>query len=302
MSRDDLVSDWHTRQIAPANSPAHHAMTVDVEDYFQVEAFSSVIQRSDWGRHSHRVEENTDIILELFDSSKTTATFFTLGWVAERFPQLIRRIVAAGHELGSHGLAHHRADSQSRQAFIEDAKGARLLLEDTAGVSVKGYRAASFSITRTNLWAFEALYEAGYSYSSSTYPIRHDLYGIPDQPRFAFYPLADKPLLEIPVTTSRRFGSNWPSGGGGYFRLLPYRLFKANLDHAIRTDGHPCNFYFHPWEIDPGQPRIKGLGLKSRTRHYLNLGRTQARLNKLLRDFVWRRVDEVYPVAGSRAV
>jgi len=271
-------------------------MTVDVEDYFQVEALASVVSPSDWSAWPARVETNTNRILELFSASGTRATFFTLGWVAERFPALVRRIVSAGHELASHGLSHVRADRQSREVFLADSRRARLMLEDIGGAPVKGYRAASFSITGTNLWAFEVLQEAGYCYSSSTNPIRHDLYGIPDQPRSAFRPLPDSQFLEIPVSTARRFGANWPSGGGGYFRLLPYRLFKANLEHALRNDGGPLNFYFHPWEIDPDQPRIPGLGFKSATRHYLNLSRTYGRLTRLLRDFVWRRVDEVYPV------
>src|SRR5262249_35498162 len=197
-----------------------------------------------------------------FDRTDTKATFFTLGWIARRSPQVVRKIVAAGHELASHGLEHTRADAQSREDFLNDARTSRLLLEDIGGVAVRGYRAASFSITPRNLWAFDGLAEAGYVYSSSTYPIRHDLYGIPNQPRSAFYPLPDRRILEIPVTTCRRFGMNWPSGGGGYFRLLPYSVFKANLNSAIRDTGGPLNFYFHPWEIDPDQPRVQKLPFK----------------------------------------
>jgi len=294
-----IVSDWHARLSTSAGAPEAHAMTVDVEDYFQVEALAPVVAACDWDLHPARVEANTDRILELFAASGARATFFTLGWVAERFPGLVRRLVAAGHELASHGLQHIRADTQSRREFHEDARRARLLLEDTGGVPVRGYRAASFSITRSNLWAFDALEEAGYRYSSSTYPIRHDLYGIPDQPRTAFHPLSGRRFLEIPVTTARRFGTNWPCGGGGYFRLIPYPLFRANLKHAIKSDCQPLNFYFHPWEIDPDQPRVAGLGIKSRTRHYLNLAKTRDRLTRLLRDFVWRRLDEVYPVISA---
>ena len=275
-----------------------HAMSVDVEDYFQVEALSSVIARSDWEQLPRRVESNVERILELFDHTETRATFFTLGWIARRSPQLIRSIVAAGHELASHGLEHVRVDSQSRCEFVDDARTSRLSLEDIGGVAVGGYRAASFSITTQNPWAFDALEEAGYRYSSSTYPIRHDLYGSPHQPRFAFFPLAGRSFLEIPITTCRRFGKNWPCGGGGYFRLLPYSVFKNNMEHAIGADGQPCNFYFHPWEIDPDQPRVKGLSFRSRTRHYLNLGQTYARLSRLLHDFKWRRLDEVYPIAS----
>lgn len=295
----DLIAGWHARQAVVSGSPQLHAMSVDVEDYFQVEALSSVVSRANWEDLESRVVANVDCILELFERTGTSATFFTLGWVARRSPEVVRRIVAAGHELASHGLEHNRADCQTRDAFLEDARSSRLLLEDVGGVPVKGYRAASFSITHRNLWAFDVLDEAGYAYSSSTYPIRHDLYGMPDQPRFAFYPVDDRRILEIPVTTCRRFGSNWPCGGGGYFRLLPYALFRANLRSSIRKDGQPCNFYFHPWEIDPGQPRFSGLSLKSRTRHYLNLGKTYEKLAKLLTDFRWRRIDQVYPVTAA---
>ena len=271
-------------------------MTVDVEDYFQVEAFFDHVQRDEWDRRECRIERNIDRILELFDETGTKATFFTLGWIAERYPDVVRRIVKEGHELASHGLAHVRADQQSRAMFTADVRRAKQLLEDTGGVGVHGYRAASFSITRKNLWALNALEDAGYRYSSSTVPLRHDLYGIPEQPRFAFYPFEDSRFIEIPVTTVRRWGANWPSGGGGYFRLLPYAVFKQNLQAVISNDKQPCMFYFHPWEIDPQQPRVEGASLKSRFRHYLNLDRTYSRLQRLLGDFRWDRVDRVYPV------
>ncbi len=294
----DPIAAWHSRPAALAGRVRPNAMSVDVEDYFQVEALSSVIARSDWETQPSRIEANVDRILELFDRMETKATFFTLGWIARRSPQVVRHIVASGHELASHGLEHVRADAQSRTEFLNDARASRVLLEDIGGAAVRGYRAASFSITARNLWAFEALAEAGYSYSSSTHPIQHDLYGIPGQPRTAFYPLADHRILEIPVTTCRRFGFNWPAGGGGYFRLFPYGLFKANLNKAIRESGGPCNFYFHPWEIDPDQPHVYRLPFKSRVRHYLNLERTYGRLSKLLADFSWDRIDQVYPIAA----
>ena len=249
-------------------------MTVDVEDYFQVEAFFPHVPRSEWDSRECRVERNVDRILQLFADNGTKATFFTLSWIAERYPQLIKSITANGHELASHGCAHFRADQQSRPMFSADVLRSKQLLEDIGGVAIRGYRAASFSVTRRNLWALNALEEAGYKYSSSTFPIRHDLYGIPEQPRFAFRPFEDSDFIEIPVTTLRRFGENWPAGGGGYFRLLPYALFKRNLRSVIRNDKQPCMFYFHPWEIDPQQPRIAGTSLKTRVRHYLNLDRT----------------------------
>ncbi len=299
-SKADPIAGWRHRPVTP-RAGAVNAMTVDVEDYFQVEAFFQHISRDDWDGLECRVERNVDRVLELFDATGTKATFFTLGWIAERYPQLVKTIVRNGHELASHGCAHFRADQQSRAMFMADVKRAKGVLEDLGGVAVQGYRAASFSITRRNLWALNALEEAGYRYSSSTVPIRHDLYGIPEQPRFAFYPFDDSNFIEIPVTTVRRFGSNWPSGGGGFFRLLPYALFKHNLQTVVRRDKQPCMFYFHPWEIDPQQPRIAGISLKTRVRHYLNLERTSDRLAQLLEDFSWARVDQVYPVSAASA-
>ena len=273
---------------------------MDVEDYFQVEAFFSFVKREDWDRRECRIERNVDRILQLFADAGVHGTFFTLGWVAQRYPSAVKRIVAAGHELASHGLAHHRADSQSPAQFLKDAMVSRKILEEIAGVRVNGYRAASFSITRRNLWALNALAEAGYRYSSSVNPIRHDLYGIPDAPRFAFYPLPAHDFIEIPVTSVRKFGRNWPCGGGGFFRLLPYSLSVRNMRSVARRDKQPCIFYFHPWEIDEGQPRISGAPLKSRLRHYTNIGKMFGRLERLLKEFTWKRVDEVYPVAAAR--
>jgi polysaccharide deacetylase family protein (PEP-CTERM system associated) len=275
-------------------------MTVDVEDYFQVEALSPHIPREEWNSRECRIEANVERILQLFADANTKATFFTLGWIAERYPHLVRRIVENGHELASHGLAHYRADHQSRPQFLADVTQAKRVLEDIGGTQVNGYRATSFSITRRNLWALSVLDEAGYKYSSSTHPINHDLYGIPEQPRFAFYPFADSSFMEIPVTTMRRFGRNWPSGGGGYFRLFPYELFKHNLKTVRSQDRQPCMFYFHPWEIDSEQPRIEGTSLRTRVRHYLNLDRTFDRLKLLLKDFRWSSVDQVF-FAGPAA-
>ena len=274
-------------------------MTVDVEDYFQVEAFFPYIDRADWDTIECRVEANVDRILALFLDHNIKGTFFTLGWIAKRYPAMVRRIIANGHELASHGVAHIRADRQSRAQFTKDVSSAKRMLEDIGGTPVLGYRATSFSITRNNLWAFSALEEAGYSYSSSTNPIKHDLYGMPEQPRFAFYPFSDSRFVEIPVTTMRLLGRNWPAGGGGYFRLTPYALFKQNLKIVQSRDQKPCTFYFHPWEIDPEQPKITGTSLKTRFRHYLNLDRTYNRLQKLLRDFSWSSIVSVYPVGGA---
>jgi len=292
-----LIAAWWTR---PADNigGSHNALTIDVEDYFQVEAFFDVIARDDWHRYDCRVEANVDRILALLAESGARATFFTLGWIAERYPGVVRRIIDMGHELASHGWEHRRADSQTRPDFFNDVRRAKAFLEDLGGCEVKGYRAPSFSISRNNLWALEALAEAGYSYSSSTYPIPHDNYGIPEGPRFAFHPLPDSPFLEIPVTSLRLLGRNWPCGGGGYFRLLPYDVTALALSRVSR-ERKPCVFYLHPWEIDADQPRISAAPLKSRIRHYLNLKKTEPRLARLLQAFSWRRMDEVFlPATG----
>jgi polysaccharide deacetylase family protein (PEP-CTERM system associated) len=270
-----------------------NAMTVDVEDYFQVQAFAGCVTRADWDRFAPRVEANTDSILDQFARAGIAATFFTLGWVAERHPALIRRIVAQGHELASHGWDHTRADAQDPATFRADIRRTRRLLEDTGGVAVAGYRAATFSIGARNPWTFAVLEEEGYSYSSSVNPIRHDLYGMPDAPRTPFRPRGTG-LWEIPMTTVRLGRRNLPCSGGGYFRLLPYRLFRAGLGRVNRVDGQPGIFYFHPWEVDPDQPRIQGAGWRSRFRHYTNLARMSARLDRLLGDFAWGRMDRVF--------
>jgi len=275
-----------------------NALTCDVEDYFQVSAFAPHIHRTSWDSRPCRVERNIERLLELFASRGAHATFFTLGWVAERYPQLVRAIVAGGHELASHGYGHLRASEMTPQEFEQDICHAKSLLEDIGGVAVHGYRAPSFSIGHANLWAFDALVEAGYRYSSSVYPVRHDHYGMPDAPRFPYRPRPG--LVEIPVTTTRLFGNNMPAGGGGYFRLAPYRLSEWMIRRVNRVDQQPAIFYFHPWEIDPEQPRVAGIGLKTRFRHYVNLHRTEGRLAQLLRDFRWDRVDVVF--AGALGV
>jgi polysaccharide deacetylase family protein (PEP-CTERM system associated) len=269
-----------------------NALTIDVEDYFQVSAFAPHIARSEWNTRECRVERNVNAILEMLAFRGTKATFFTLGWIAERYPQLVRQIVQEGHELASHGYGHERASDQTEEAFFADIHLAKIVLEDLTGIAVNGYRAPSFSIGNGNLWAFDCLVRAGYRYSSSIYPIRHDHYGMPDSPRFAHE--VRPGLMEIPITTFRVLNHNLPSSGGGYFRLLPYALSRWML---VRVNGHdrePGVFYFHPWEIDPGQPRIAGISNKTRFRHYVNIGRMEGRLNQLLGDFKWGRMDEIF--------
>ena len=269
-----------------------NALTIDVEDYFQVSAMAPYIRRSQWDTIECRVERNVDRILALLARHDTRATFFTLGWVAQRYPQLVRSIVAQGHELASHGYGHERASDLSREAFTQDIVRARQLLEDVGGVAVQGYRAPSFSIGEGNLWAFDCLQQAGYRYSSSIYPIKHDHYGMPDAPRFA-HAIRDG-LIEIPITTVRLGQRNLPSSGGGWFRLFPYALSRWMIGRVNREDKAAAIFYFHPWEIDDGQPRVAGINLKTRFRHYVNIGRTEQRLNQLLGDFAWGRMDDIF--------
>ncbi|EKU84005.1 polysaccharide deacetylase family protein (PEP-CTERM system associated) [Massilia sp. UYP32] len=289
------------KMTAPAARPRpapgekiRNAMTCDVEDYFQVSAFAPYIDRASWPIRECRVEANMERILALYERHGVRATFFTLGWIAERYPAMVRRIVAAGHELASHGYGHLRASDQSRAEFDNDIRSSKALLEDIGGQAVVGYRAPSFSIGHANLWALDALHEAGYKYSSSIYPIAHDHYGMPDAPRFAFYPNGPDGLLEVPITTVKMAGRNLPAGGGGYFRLLPYALSRWMMEKVNREDGEPALFYFHPWEVDPGQPRPEGLGAKARFRHYVNIDRMERRLEQLARDFKWDRMDRIF--------
>jgi polysaccharide deacetylase family protein (PEP-CTERM system associated) len=272
-----------------------NALTIDVEDYFQVSAFAPHIARSEWNTRECRVERNVDVILSMLDRHNTKATFFTLGWIAERYPDVVRKIVRQGHELASHGYGHERASDQTEEAFYADIHLAKVILEDLSGQEVRGYRAPSFSIGEGNLWAFDCLARAGYRYSSSIYPIAHDHYGMPDSPRFAYE--VRPGLLEVPITTLRAFGRNFPSSGGGYFRLLPYGLSRWMLNRVNRGDQQSGIFYFHPWEIDPGQPRVDGIGAKTRFRHYVNIDRVEGRLNQLLSDFEWGRMDDIFLAA-----
>ena len=267
-------------------------MTVDVEDYFQVEAFASTIERKDWEHLPRRVEANTLRLLDIFAEAKVQATFFMLGWVAQRHPALMQRIVTDGHELASHGFGHRLVDSQSPDAFRADVRDTKQMLEDAGGVQVHGYRAPTFSIGRNSTWAHAILAEEGYRYSSSVYPVRHDLYGSPGAPQTAFAPLTG--LVEVPLTTVRLFGIDVPASGGGFFRLYPYPLSRWLLRRANRANHAPAIFYLHPWEIDPEQPRQHQAPFLARFRHYLNLDRTEARLRRLLRNFPWARMDRLF--------
>ena len=281
----------------PAPAPGErirNAMTCDVEDYFQVSAFAPYIDRASWPTRECRIEANMERILALFDAKGVRATFFTLGWIAERYPNVVKRIVAGGHELASHGYGHLRASDQTRAEFDNDVRSSKALLEDLGGQAVLGYRAPSFSIGRDNLWALDVLLEAGYRYSSSIYPVVHDHYGMPEAPRFAFYPNGTDGLLEVPITTVQMMGRNLPAGGGGYFRLLPYALSRWMMAKVNQDDRQPALFYFHPWEIDPGQPRPEGVGAKSRFRHYVNIERMENRIEALARDFAWDRMDRIF--------
>lgn len=272
-----------------------NAMTVDVEDFFHVSAFESVISPSQWKDYQPRVDTNTRRLLDLFAKKEVKSTFFVLGWVAERYPDLIKEIHSQGHEVASHGYAHKRVILLSRDEFLQDIKRSKNHLEDLLGEQIIGYRAPSFSIGYSNEWAFEVLAELGFKYSSSTYPVKHDLYGTPDWPRFAY----NRPenIIEIPIPTLRLMGKQIPIGGGGYFRLYPYKLTQKLVFKYLRQEKQPYSFYFHPWEIDADQPRLKNAPLKSRFRHYVNLHRTEAKLIRLLDDFNWSTMRDVYGVS-----
>lgn len=275
------------------NTSPVHAMTCDVEDYFQVSAFDGIVPRDRWTDVECRIPRNIDKALQLFAENDTKATFFTLGWVAEHHPEVVRRIVSEGHELASHGMAHFRVWSQSPQEFRQDAGASLKLLEDVGGVPVRGYRAASWSVDARTPWAHEILSEVGYKYSSSVYPISHDHYGVPDAPRCP-HQVDGSPITEVPPSTARIFGRNFPVGGGGYFRLFPLMLSRYFINRHEVTASYPYVFYFHPWELDPDQPRFKNAPRKARFRHYLNLERFEGRLRNILRTYRWGRMDEIY--------
>jgi polysaccharide deacetylase family protein (PEP-CTERM system associated) len=280
--------------MSPAEKPITNALTVDVEDYYQVQALAGAHPMKDWDSRESRVERGADAILQTFADAGVKATFFTLGWIAERHPALVRRIVAEGHELASHGYCHTRVDSQTPEAFAADIRKTRTILEDIGGTPVIGYRAATFSVGPTTPWAWSVLEQEGYRYSSSVYPVARDNYGSKDAPRAAYRPPGGCNLIEIPISTVRMGHRNWPCGGGGFFRLLPYWVSREAIARVNRADRTPVIFYLHPWELDPDQPRSRGVPLKSRVRHYLNLGKTQPRLERLVRAFQWDRMDRVF--------
>jgi polysaccharide deacetylase family protein (PEP-CTERM system associated) len=298
-----------------------NALTIDVEDYFQVSAFEGCVSRECWDSYPLRVEGNTSRILDILDEFGVKATFFVLGWIAERKPGLVREIARRGHEVASHGYGHQRVYNQTRLEFRDDIRSSKALLEDLCGAPVHGYRAPSYSISRACLWAYDELLDAGYGYDSSVFPINHDLYGIPDWPRHPFavsktpngewepvgsyscLQTADhlslpcdnvcRQMIEIPITTLSIAGKGVPIAGGGYFRLFPYPFTKWGLSRINRVERRSFVFYLHPWEIDPGQPRMSGAGQKSRFRHYLNLHRTEDRFRKLLADFRFAPISEI---------
>jgi polysaccharide deacetylase family protein (PEP-CTERM system associated) len=276
-----------------------NALSVDVEDWFQVGAFETVIPRDSWDGLEQRVERNADAVLSLFDEAGVKGTFFTLGWVAERYPALMGRIAEAGHEVASHGWDHKRVFTMNAATFRADLERARIAIEDACGQSPTGYRAPSFSIDKRTPWAHRVLAEEGYAYSSSVAPIAHDHYGWPEAPRFAHRPIPGEALIELPVTTVEMAGRRMAAGGGGFFRLLPYRFSDWAVSRTNGREGRPAVFYFHPWEIDPDQPRVAGAPLRSRLRHYSRLSSMRPRLLKLLKSHRWGRTDEV--VARERA-
>ncbi len=283
--------------LAPTNG-----LSVDVEDWFHVGAFEDVIERGSWNGLDDRVERNCDAILELFAEADVSATFFTLGWVAQRHAGLMRRIAGAGHELASHGWDHARVFRMDRKSFAEDLEKSRKTIEDAAGIEVCGYRAPSFSIDQRTPWAYMVLAEQGFAYSSSVAPIAHDHYGWPEAPRFAFKPLPWSDLVEIPVTTALFAGRRMAAGGGGFFRVLPYGFSRWAIRQVNRREGRPAIFYFHPWEIDPGQPRVTGAPFKSRLRHYTNLEGMADKLRQLVFEFQWGRMDVLARREAANAV
>jgi polysaccharide deacetylase family protein (PEP-CTERM system associated) len=287
-------------ETGPETSPIVNGLSVDVEDYYQVQSLEKAYARSDWENCPSRVERNTHELLDIFAAAGVKATFFTLGWIAERHPAMVRAIVEGGHELASHGYCHYRVDSQTAEEFRADIRRTKAILEDIGGVEVRGYRAATFSVGAHTPYAWPVLEEEGFHYSSSVYPVARDNYSNPDAPRVPYRPAGVSSLVEIPIATVRFGNKNYPAGGGGYFRLLPYAVSKAALGRINRRDRQPAVFYIHPWEIDPGQPRATGVSAKSVFRHYTNLAKTGDRLRRLTRDFRWDRMDRIF-LDGSSA-
>ena len=285
-----------------ASSRILNGLSVDVEDWFQVGAFENTIDRVDWDGLALRVADNVKFVLDLFDACEVKATFFTLGWVAEREPAAIRSIVERGHELASHGYDHARVFTLMPEQFAADLAKTRTILEDAGGAAITGYRAPSFSIDARTPWAHEVLAEQGYRYSSSVAPIVHDHYGWRDAPRFAFRPVEGSELVEIPLTTAQIGERRLAAGGGGFFRVLPYAFSRWAIARVNDRDERPAIFYFHPWEIDPDQPRMKDAPLRSRLRHYTNLSTMADKLRRLAGDFSWGRMDEIARIEAQRCV
>lgn len=293
--------------------PITNYLTIDVEDYYHVSAFEKLSPPSTWAGRESRVERNTDKVLSILAEHDVKATFFVLGWVAERFPQLTRRIAAQGHEVASHGYLHQRVALQDRETYRDDIRRSKAILEEQTGVEVKGYRAPSYSITRQTDWAFDELVDAGYQYDSSIFPMQHDFYGIPDWPRFSGYAVkqgecwvaqqshnsTEKAIREFPITTLRLVQKNLPIAGGGYFRLLPYALTRWGLTRINQNEQQPFVFYLHPWEFDPEQPRMAGACAKSKFRHYLNLRKTEKRFRRLLDDFYFKPISPSVDVKSN---
>jgi len=277
-----------------------NALSVDVEDWFQVGAFEKVIARDAWETLPRRVEINTDRVLSLFDRAGVKATFFTLGWIAERHPALVRRIAEAGHEIASHGWDHRRVFTMSEAEFRADLDRAHKAIEDAGGQSPTGYRAPSFSIDARTPWAHPILAEQGYSYSSSVAPVAHDHYGWRESPRFAWRPVEGSEMIELPVTTVSLAGRRFAAGGGGFFRLMPYRLSSWAIARVNDGEERPAIFYFHPWEVDADQPRVANASARSKLRHYTNIEVMEPKLARLLSDHQWGRTDEVAAIERAR--
>lgn len=296
------IDRTHSASVAPCADPITHAMSVDVEDYFQVWAFNDVVSRKSWDGFALRVEENTHKILDIFDEADVKATFFTLGWIAERTPGVVREIAARGHEVASHGHDHTKVFLQTKEEFYDDVSRSKSILEDLTGQPVQGYRAPGFSINGSTPFAYDVLTQLGFRYSSSAHPIAHDHYGDPNGERAPHAPISGGGLIEAPVATAPVFGRRISAAGGGWFRAFPYDLSKSLIDRARETSSGPVIFYFHPWEIDPAQPRIKAASLKARFRHYLNLSHTERKLKRLLGEYTWGRIDDalgLQPMAAA---
>lgn len=289
--------------VGNSNAAPINAFTIDVEDYYQVSAFAASVRKDEWQSYESRVEQNTHRILDILDRQETKGTFFILGWVAEQHVNLVREIHSRGHEIACHGYSHDLVYDQGPDVFRAETLRSKTFIEDAVGEPVRGYRAASYSVTRRSLWALDIIAEAGFTYDSSIFPIRHDRYGIAAAPRLPFrLGLASgASIIEFPLTTVAFGGIRLPVAGGGYFRLLPYTYTRAGLSRVNRHDGSPVVFYLHPWEIDTGQPRLNG-SLLSRFRHYTNIDSCEARLTKLLNDFAWAPMGRILDAMELQSV